>query len=46
MLATADQLAQAFFAIVKEFQIQSRRVTIIEQNEKLFSVVSCMHAEL
>lgn len=42
MLATADQLAQAFFAIVKEFQIQSRRVTIIEQNEKLFSVVSCI----
>lgn len=40
MLATADQLGPAMFGILKQFQW--RKVAIIEQNENVFSLVSCM----
>jgi len=39
MLATADQLGPAIFGILKQFQW--RKVAIIEQNENVFSLVSC-----
>jgi len=40
MQPTAEQLGLEFFAIITQFQW--RRVAIIEQNENLFTVVSCL----
>jgi len=41
MLATAERLGITFFGIVQQFQW--RRVSIIEQNENVFTAVSCMY---
>ena len=44
MQPTAEQLGLEFFAIITQFQW--RRVAIIEQNENLFTVVSCLQCLL
>jgi len=44
MQPTAEQLGLEFFAIITQFQW--RRVAIIEQNEGVFTVVSCLQCLL